>query len=223
MDIKARIKRTLILCLVGLVLGGLIALFQMRLEAVRDDAQTTRSASSGIAGIKIGGPFTLVDQDGHEVTEAAFKDGYTLLYFGFTYCPAICPTELGKITQALKKVETEKPELAARVTPVFITIDPERDTPAVMKDYISAFHPRMKGFTGTSAQIETMKKLYRIYAAKVQTEGMSDYTMDHSSFIYLLSPEGEMLGLYRTEDTANMIAQDIEKFVPVAEPSKTAP
>jgi protein SCO1/2 len=220
MDIKARLKRTFILCLVGLAIGGSMALYQMR----QDGAFTkTRSAGAGVAGIEVGGPFTLLDQDGKTVTDAALKDGYTLLYFGFTYCPAVCPTELQKITTALKTVEKESPAIAARVNPVFITIDPERDTPATMKDYISSFHPRLKGFTGTPAQIEAVKKLYRVYAVKVQTEAMNDYTMDHSSFIYLLSPESEVLGIYRTADTADMIAKDIEKLVSADTPPASGP
>lgn len=213
MDIKARIKRTFILCLVGLVLGGLIALFQTQRDAALTGGQETRSAGSGVAGMKVGGEFTLVDQAGHKVTEQALKNGYTLVYFGFTYCPAICPTELQKITTALKDVEKKAPALAAAVNPLFITIDPERDTPAVIKSYLTAFHPRMKGYTGSVEEIEHIKKLYRIYAMKVQMEGSTEYMMDHSSFIYLLSPQGDLLGLYRSEDTADMIAQDIEKFV----------
>lgn len=209
MDIKARLKRTFVLCLIGLAIGGAIAAYGI----LKGEPGTRSADNGGVAGLKIGGPFSLIDQDGHKVTEKVFEKTYTLLYFGFTYCPAVCPTELQKISRALKAVEKDAPDIAASVTPVFISIDPERDTPAVVKDYISSFHPRLKGFTGNPEQIEAVKKLYRVYAVKVQTEGMTDYTMDHSSFIYLLSPSGEVLGIYRIADTADTIAQDIEKLV----------
>lgn len=206
---KKRLIRTFFLCLIGLAVGGLIGAYQIYLE--QKTYQTTRSADSGIAGIRIGGPFALTDQDGKTVRSEDFKDRYQLIYFGFTYCPAICPTELQKISRALKAVEADHPDLLDKIAPIFITVDPERDTPAVLKDYLTLFHPRFTGLTGSPADIEQVKKDYRIYAAKVEEPGMTEYSMDHSSFIYFIAPQGNVLGVYRVDDTAETIAADIRK------------
>ncbi|MCD8519898.1 MAG: SCO family protein [Alphaproteobacteria bacterium] len=136
-----------------------------------------------------------------------------MIYFGFTYCPAICPTELQKITRALKLVEKDEPEALDNLAPIFITVDPERDTPDVLKDYLTLFDPRFTGLTGSVEEIEAVKKAYRIYAAKVEEEGMSDYSMDHSSFIYFLAPDETVLGIYRVNDTAEIIAADIQNNI----------
>ncbi|MCD8496702.1 MAG: SCO family protein [Alphaproteobacteria bacterium] len=206
---KHRIFRTFILCLMGLIIGGLIGLWQMQQEGVTQ----TRTASNSIAGVQVGGPFSLSNQDGARVSESDFSDKYKLIYFGFTYCPAICPTELQKITRALKLVEKDEPEALDNLAPIFITVDPERDTPDVLKDYLTLFDPRFTGLTGSVEEIEAVKKAYRIYAAKVEEEGMSDYSMDHSSFIYFLAPDETVLGIYRVNDTAEIIAADIQNNI----------
>lgn len=157
-----------------------------------------------VAGAAIGGPFTLTDQDGKTVTEKDFP-GWLLIYFGFTYCPAVCPTELQKMAAVMKKLGSR----AGMVQPLFISIDPERDTPAILKGYVPMFDPRLKGLTGTARQIESVKKEWRVYAAKVQDPGASDYTMDHSSFMYLMAPDGRLAALYKAQDKAEDIARDI--------------
>lgn len=158
-----------------------------------------------VAGASIGGPFTLVDQNGRTVTEKDFP-GWLLIYFGFTYCPAVCPTELQKMATVMKKLGPDK---AAKIRPLFISIDPERDTPEALKGYVAMFDPRLEGLTGTVEQIEAVKREWRVYAAKVQDPGASDYTMDHSSFTYLMSPDGRLAGLYKAQDKAEDIARDI--------------
>lgn len=211
MRMKRRLIRTLIICLIGLALGGAMAAYEIISDPRFDE---TRSAQSKVAGIKVGGPFTLVDQDGKTRTDKDFADRHKLIYFGFTYCPAICPTELGKITRALKTVQGEDPAVLEKLYPVFVTVDPERDTPEVLKDYLSLYHPAFTGLTGTPDQIEAMKKAFRIYAAKVNEPGMTEYTMDHSSFIYLLAPDDSVLGIYRADDGADMIVADIKANLP---------
>ncbi len=156
----------------------------------------------------IAGKFNLTDHNGTEKTHTDFGDKYKLIYFGFTYCPAICPTELAKMTAALERLTPEK---SAQIQPLFITIDPERDTPEALKSYVSLFHPNLIGLTGTVDQINTVKKTYRIYAKKVQDETLNDYTMDHSSYIYFMTPKDELISIYRTMDTANTILNDINK------------
>lgn len=136
----------------------------------------------------IGGPFSLVDHTGRRVTEKDFAGRYLLIYFGYTYCPDVCPAELQVMTAVLEKLGP----LAERITPIFITIDPERDTVKQMASYVTNFHPRLVGLTGTSEEIRAVAKAYRVYYAKAK-DGSSDadYLMDHSSFVYLMDPRGE--------------------------------
>ncbi len=156
-------------------------------------------------GLALGGPFSLVDQTGRAVTEADFAGRMMLVYFGFTYCPDVCPTELGIMAAAIDELG----ELGAQVTPVLITIDPERDTPEALADYVSRFHPRMVGLTGTPAQIAAAARAYRVFYAKVQRPEMSAYLMDHSSFIYLVGPDGKVRTLFRPESAPDAIAQSV--------------
>lgn len=208
-QIKKRLLRTALLSLAALAVGAVIAFAQIAAERNPSAAETP--AVMKIAGADIGGPFTLEGTNEKTVTEKNFEGKFKLIYFGFTYCPAICPTELQKITKVLKRMEAEKPDLATRLQPLFITVDPERDTPQVVGEYVKLFHPRLIGLTGSPEQIETVKKSYRIFSAKVQQEGMNDYTVDHSSFIYLMDPENELAGIYRTEDNVDMIFDDVRK------------
>lgn len=165
-------------------------------------------SAGGVAlpqGMALGGPFSLTDQTGRAVTEADFTGRYLLVYFGFTYCPDVCPTELGIIASAMDELGEE----AARVTPVFITIDPERDSVEAMADYVSRFHPRMMGLTGTPAQVAAAARAYRVYYAKVNRPEMTEYLMDHSSFIYLVGPDGRVRSLFRPQTAPEAIAQAV--------------
>lgn len=135
----------------------------------------------------VGGPFTLTDQYGRKVSEKDFLGRYMLVFFGFTYCPDICPTELQVMTAALDAMGPG----AEKIQPVFITIDPERDTPEVMKAYVENFSPRLIGLTGTPEDIAAVAKAYRVYYAKAPNQASPEsYLMDHSSIIYLMGPDG---------------------------------
>lgn len=202
-QIKKRVIRTLVIVAIGLIVGALLGL---------QEIANTPHPTQAVAGVKVGGPFSLVNQDGQTVTQDTYKGQYKLIYFGFTYCPAVCPTELQKMTRALNALGPA----AEKVQPIFITVDPERDTVPVMKQYVSLYHPRLVGLTGTPGEIAKTLKNYKIYAAKVQEEGMSDYTMDHSSFIYFLDGEDNLLGLYRAEDGSDKIAADLRKVLDAA-------
>jgi protein SCO1/2 len=159
-----------------------------------------------ITGSTLGGGFALVGEDGGVFTDKDLTRPYRIIYFGFTYCPAICPTELAKITRAVKALPAA---LQEKIDLVFITIDPERDTPEVLKDYTDLFHPRLIGLGGPSAQVDAVLKEYKVFASKVQDETMSDYTMDHSSYIYLFTNENQLRAMYRIDDEAPFIAQDL--------------
>ncbi|MDE0333532.1 MAG: SCO family protein [Defluviicoccus sp.] len=147
-----------------------------------------REDGGGIA--KIGGPFVLVDHTGAERTEADLKGRHALIYFGYTFCPDVCPTALADMLIALDELGPD----AERVQPVFITIDPDRDTPAVLKGYIPNFHPRLIGLSGSAAQVSRAARAYRVYYAKVDDPNAGEnYLMDHSSVIYLMDPDGRYL------------------------------
>jgi protein SCO1/2 len=147
-----------------------------------------------LAGARIGGAFSLTDQDGRAVSDRDFAGRYRIVYFGYTFCPDVCPTDVQNIAAALKLLERDDPALAKRIVPIFITIDPVRDTPAALKRFVSAFHPRLVGLTGSQAQIAKVAKEYGIYFAR--GAGTADgYLMDHSRQIYLFDPDGRPLAL----------------------------
>lgn len=156
-------------------------------------------------GVTLGGPFSLVDHTGRSVTERDFAGRLLLVYFGFTYCPDVCPTELGTIAAAIDAMGAA----GERVTPVFVTIDPERDTPAAMADYVARFHPRMVGLTGSAEQVAQAARAFRVYYAKVRPRDAGDYLMDHSSFIYLVGPDGRVRALFRPETAPEAIASSV--------------
>ena len=158
------------------------------------------SGASGTA--LVGGPFTLVDQDGKEVTEADFAGRFMLIYFGYTFCPDFCPMSLQTMTAALDQLA---PEQVEQVVPVLITIDPERDTVAQLSQYVPLFDARLVGLTGTPEQTAAAAKAYRVYFNKVAEGDPDAYLMDHSTFIYLMGPEGE----YRRHFGANATPEEV--------------
>lgn len=163
------------------------------------------------SNIQLGGPFTLVNQEGRTVTEADFQGQLLVAYFGYTFCPDVCPTELGGIASAMDLLS---PEEAARVTPALFTIDPERDTPEQLKAYVSNFHPRMVGLTGSAEQVAQVARRFRVFYAKVERPEMSEYLMDHSSFVYLIGKGGQVLALLRPQSSPEAIAAAIRTQLP---------
>lgn len=154
----------------------------------------------------IGGPFALLDGAGHGVTDQAFRGKYMLVYFGYTTCPDVCPTTLADVTSALDSLGAP----ADKVQPVFITVDPARDTPAVVKDYVANFGTRWVGLSGSAEQIATAAREYRVYYAKHRTgDGPLDYTMDHSSILYLMGPDGRFIAPVPADAAPAAMAKDI--------------
>lgn len=206
-----RLKRIFLTLISALCLAALIAFVQVKIET---------SKPSDVVAEDFGGPFTLTDTAGKTVTEKDFAGRYRLIYFGFTFCPAICPTELAKITAAMKDIGP----LADRITPVFITVDPDRDTPEVMGKYIQMFDKRLVGLTGTPEQIKQAAKAYKIYYAKVDDPKLTEYTMDHSSFIYFIDPDDNLLAIFRSQDDAAAMAAKItEALNPQGSHSASSP
>jgi cytochrome oxidase Cu insertion factor (SCO1/SenC/PrrC family) len=158
----------------------------------------------------IGGPFTLTDGSGQPVTDKTYRGKYMLVYFGYTFCPDVCPTTLNDVAQAMDKLGAR----ADKIDPLFITIDPARDTPDVVKQYAAAFSPRLQGLTGTAAQIATVAREYRVYYAPHKTgPNPGDYTMDHSSILYLMDPSGQFVGIIRADEGADKMASDLRTYL----------
>jgi protein SCO1/2 len=155
----------------------------------------------------IGGPFRLTDQNGRMVTEQDLKGAPFLVFFGFTHCPEVCPTTLFEVSEILRKLGPD----ADRVRAVFITIDPDRDTSAALKDYLSSFDPRMLGLTGDPAEIAAVAKAYRVYYKKVPLE--QDYTMDHTTIVYLMDKEGRFVSPFNLKRTTEAAAADLRRYL----------
>ena len=154
----------------------------------------------------IGGPFNLVDTKGATVTETTYRGRWMLVYFGYTYCPDVCPTELQTMSTALDMLGP----LAKQVVPVFITIDPQRDTQAALADYVKLFDDRLVGLTGTPEQIAQAARSYRVYYARARSEDATNYLMDHSSFLYLIGPDGGFQALFRQGTTPQELADALK-------------
>ena len=167
-------------------------------------------ANGGNSAISIGGPFTLQDGNGKPVTDRDFRGKYMLVYFGYTFCPDVCPTTLNAVAEAMDKLGPA----AARVQPLFITVDPKRDTPTVVKQYTAAFGPSIEGLTGSADEIATVAKEYRVYYAEHRTgSGPDDYSMDHSSVLYLMSPDGAFVAPIRADWSGDQIAENLKKLL----------
>ncbi|MBN8840754.1 MAG: SCO family protein [Sphingomonadales bacterium] len=186
----------------------ILALATLGLAACSPPQQPARPP---LEGARIGGAFTLNDQNGRAVTERDLAGKYSIVYFGYTFCPDVCPLDVQHIGAAVKMIEKDNPALGARIVPVFVTIDPARDTPAVLKQFVSAFHPRMIGLTGTPAQIAAIAKEYGVYYARGKGNA-GGYMMDHSRAAYLMSPEGKPLALLSQEGPPKQIADEIERW-----------
>lgn len=166
-----------------------------------------------LEGADIGGSFTLTNQDNAKVSDTDFTGQYRLMYFGYTYCPDVCPVDLQKLMQGFALFEKAHPEKAKNVQPIFVTIDPARDTPDVMKQYVSAFHPRLIGLTGSEDEIADAAEKFLILYQKQQAEGASEYLMDHSRQAYLLGPDGEPLALLPYDETPQAIADEVNRWI----------
>ena len=162
--------------------------------------------------VQVGGAFSLTDHTGRPVTDATWHGRWMLVYFGYTTCPDVCPTELQTIAAALDLLG---PQGKAGV-PLFITVDPERDTPPHLAEYVKLFDDRLVGLTGTPEQIATVTRAYRVYYAKVTPKDSTAYMMDHSSFVYLIGPDGTLRALLRPGASAQDLAQAVRSRLPAA-------
>ena len=171
------------------------------------------AAEAPLAGAQLGGPFTLTDQDGRRVSDTKFAGRYRLVYFGYTYCPDVCPTTLQKLMAGYKAFADGNAEAAAKVQPIFITVDPARDTPAVMKEYVTAFSPKLIGLTGSEAEIAKVAKEFAVYYKKQKSDGASGYLLDHSSAPILFGPDGAPIALVPADEGAEAVARTLDLWV----------
>ena len=156
--------------------------------------------------VELGGPFTLTDQNGQQRSASEFRGKYMLIFFGYTFCPDVCPTTLAVMAAALDRMGAG----ADRIVPIFISIDPERDKPEVLKAYLSAFDPRFIGLTGTEDEIAATAKAYRVYVQAHKDDG-ANYTVDHSGVVYLMDKSGAFLANYSLDASPDKLAADLTK------------
>jgi protein SCO1/2 len=164
-------------------------------------------APIGTAQAAIGGPFRLTDQNGKTVTDADFKGHPSLVFFGFTNCPEVCPTALFDISEVLNKLGSD----ADKVNALFVTVDPERDTPEKLKDYLSSFNPRLIGLGGDPAALAAVAKAYRVYYKKVPQDG-GGYTMDHTAIVYLMDKQGNFVAPFSLKRRPEDSAADLRRY-----------
>ncbi|MDB4173093.1 SCO family protein [bacterium] len=201
----------LALCLT--LIGGIyFAVGSERFSSFFDPSfKIPKQTSTASKGPQIGGPFELVDHTGAVRTNADFAGKFTLIYFGYTYCPDVCPTSLTAMTDALKSLGSK----AKNIVPLFITVDPKRDTVEQLRMYISHFHPRMVGLTGTEEQIAKAANAFRVYFAKQKesTPGANDNLVDHSSIVLFMDQKGRFLTHFGHAVAADAMAERIRKFL----------
>ena len=175
-------------------------------------ANPSPAIGTNLAGSDIGGPFTLINKDGKPVSWDQFKGKYRILYFGYTYCPDACPLDLGVVMQGYLRFAKDHAALAADVQPIFITIDPARDTPRTIGVFTSAFSPKLLGLTGTQAEIDAVAKLFKVSALRGETTP-GGYLMNHSRFAYLMDRDGRPLEILPVDQGPEAVAADLAKLV----------
>jgi protein SCO1 len=188
-------------------------LFALMVLVSLSACQPAATAPPPLEGARMGGAFSLVNQDGVRVTDRQFAGHYRLIYFGYTFCPDVCPVDVQRLMAGFRKFEADAPEKAKKVQPFFITVDPERDTPAVLKQFVAAFHPRLMGLTGTAAEIAETAKRYAIVYEKSAGTTPGSYLVDHSRTAVLYGPDGKPISLIPQDGTPAAIAGELERWV----------
>ncbi len=178
-------------------------------------------SSAPLAGAAIGGDFLLTDQDGKKRSFKEFDRSYRIVYFGYTNCPDICTPDMQNLMAGLKAFEKDSPALAAKIQPIFITVDPARDTPDVLKQFVSAFHPRAIGLTGSDLEIADATKKFAVYSSRIEGSSAETYLMSHSQTPYLMGPDGKPLAILpadqpktdANEGAPDMVEAELAKWV----------
>lgn len=172
-----------------------------------------QAADPPLKGASIGGPLNLVNQDGQRVSDASFAGKYRLLYFGFANCPDVCPVDLAVLGAGLRQFETDDPARAQRVQPIFITVDPERDTPDVLKRYVANFHPRLIGLTGSEQEIQQVVTAYGGSTLPDEPNEAGGYNVNHTRFILLMGPDNAPIAIVPHDQGADGVARALDQWV----------
>jgi len=200
-------NRKLHIAIVALV--AVVFAFGAWLNLRHDDPPENAAVGGMVVNVDIGGPFELTDHTGAQFTRDDLAGDYALIYFGYTFCPDVCPTELGLMAEAIDLLEGD----GERVRPVMITIDPERDTPDVLSEYVPLFHERLVGLTGTEQEVRDVATKYRVFYRRFEDPNYTYYLMDHTSFVYLLSPTGEIASMFRYQTPPEEMAATIRQHM----------
>jgi protein SCO1/2 len=196
-------RTTRLLLILSAFLAGLVLCFTVVLIVTGRGPDSFASTSAAI-----GGPFNLTDQNGNTITERDLKGRPSLVFFGFTHCPEVCPTTLFDISEVLNKLGPD----AAKVNAIFITVDPERDSPAVLKDYLASFNPRLVGVGGDAEELAKVAKEYRVYYKKVPLKD-GDYTMDHTAIVYLMDKNGQFVAPFSLKRKPEEAATELRRYL----------
>jgi protein SCO1/2 len=170
---------------------------------------TGQFSGASTRGSAVGGPFTLTDQNGQPITDADLKGKPFLVFFGYTHCPDVCPTTLFEVSEVMRALGKD----ADRTKALFITVDPDRDNPAVLKDYLSSFDPHLIGATGDQKALEAVERAYRVYAKKVPSGKDGDYSMDHSAIVYLMDKQGRFVAPFKLDRKPEDAAAELRKYL----------
>ncbi len=166
-----------------------------------------------LQGATMGGPFTLTDQNGRRVSDTDFAGKYRIVYFGFTYCPDVCPVDLQVVGAGLRQFEQSDSARAARVQPIFISVDPARDTPEAMRAYVANFHPRLIGLTGSEQEVADVARAYGVYFNRGTPNEQGAYLVDHSRIVVLYGPEGEPIAIVPHDQGPAGVAAELARWV----------
>ena len=188
---------------------------KLALPAITLGLLLTLAPVSRGAAVQIGGPFELVDQHGATRTDADFRGSYLLIFFGYTYCPDLCPTTLLKMTDALEELAVRSPAKADHVIPILVSFDPDRDTPEVLRGYAESFHPRLVALTGTPRALAKVGRTYGVRYARVPAGAPSEYLMDHTSFVYLMGPDGKYIEHFEKDASVDDLVDALQRALVV--------
>lgn len=200
---------------VALALVGAVGLYLSQKTGQAGQTAQAAKARGGVVSVEIGGPYTLTSHLGETVSDTDFAGRYQFIYFGYSFCPDVCPLELQKMTAALTALENEGLDTSA-IQPIFITVDPERDTVDALAQYVPLFHSRLLGLTGSDEALRSVMKSFRVYAAKSgDPDALHDgsYLMDHSSIIFLMGPDGKLVDFFGSDSTAASLATALKPLL----------
>jgi protein SCO1/2 len=187
--------------------------FALLLALAACSPQAPGAESPPLEGARIGGPFALTDQDGRPRTDRDFAGRWRVMYFGYTFCPDVCPVDMQNLGAGLRLMEKSKPALAAKIVPVFVTVDPARDTPPALRQFVTAFHDRMVGLTGSPQAIAAAAKAYGVWFEKGEKSEGGGYLVNHTRQAYLMSPDGKPIALVPTDQSPAAVAETLEHWV----------